>query len=455
MTLLSTLIAFAIAIGVLVVIHELGHYSVARFFGVKILRFSVGFGRPLLTRRRGPDQTEWVLAALPLGGYVKMLDEREGPVPPQDLERAFNRQSVYRRFAIVVAGPLANLLFAVAAYWVLFVSGVPDLRPQIGAVPPASAAAAAGFARGDEIRQVDGEPVAGWQDLRWALLQAAGRKDVEIQVERPGGGTAVRLLDARGLDLDRAGEGGDLLADLGLSPYRPRLQPVIGQVLAGGAAERAGIRTGDRVVSVDGRAVAEWEDLVTAVRARPNRVLKVEVRRGTERRTLSLTPAPATEGGQTIGRIGAAAAVSAADLQNLYTVVRHDPWPALQRATVKTWDTVTFSLTMFGRMITGEASWKNLSGPITIADYAGQSAQSGWVAYLSFLALVSISLGVLNLLPIPLLDGGHLMYYTVEIIKGRPVSERALAIGQQAGVALLLVLMAFAFYNDINRLFAG
>jgi len=454
MTVLHTIIAFVLALGTLVIVHEYGHYLVARLCGVKVLRFSIGFGLPLWKRRFGRDQTEWVVAAVPLGGYVKMLDEREGEVAPHELGRAFNRQSVWRRYAVVIAGPVANFLFAILVYWLLFMHGVQEARPIVAAPPPHTPAASAGFEAGETIRAINGEPVASWQDVRWLMLQLAlEHQHVKVEVLNRKSQLNWRTLDLSPFDAEQLE--GDTLALIGLKLYRPEIKPVIGQVVAGSVAERAGLQAGDQILTADGKPVVSWEGLVQVVRAHPGRELRLVYKRGSEQRELALVPEAVQQDGSSIGRIGAAARLDRRALDDLVTVVRYSPASALAKAVRKTWDTSVFSLNMLGRMLIGQVSWKNLSGPVTIADYAGQSAQLGLASYLSFLALISISLGVLNLLPIPLLDGGHLMYYTVEIFKGSPVSDRIMEFGQKLGLTLLLVLMAFAFYNDINRLISG
>jgi regulator of sigma E protease len=383
-----------------------------------------------------------------------MLDEREAPVEPGEVHRAFNRQSVWRRFGIVVAGPLANFLFAIAAYAGLFMYGLPEARPVLGTPPEGTMAAAAGLRPGDTVRAVDGEPVTTWQELRWRVLQSAlQRAVVRLDVVNEKGHLNTLTLDLRSFPTDDVES--DALERVGLRLYRPPLEPVIGQVMRGGAAERAGLEPGDRVVLADGKPVETWDALVAVVQSRPETPLALKIERGGTSQTIEVVPAAVSAGGKRIGRINAAPQVPASHADRMLIRVQHGVGESLWKAVMKTGDIAVFSLKMLGKMLVGEVSWKHLSGPVTIADFAGQSAQMGWVSYLTFLALISISLGVLNLLPIPLLDGGHLMYYVIEIVKGKPVSERAMELGQRVGLALLLVMMAFAFYNDLNRLLTG
>ena len=454
MNLLTTILAFVFALGSLIVVHEFGHYLVARLCNVKVLKFSVGFGRVLVSRRYGSDRTEWAICAFPLGGYVKMLDEREGEVAPHDLPRAFNRQSVYRRILIVAAGPLANFLLAILLYWVIFMHGVPGIKPVIGAVEPDSPAAHAQFSPGEAIVKIGPHTVATWQDARWILLKyAVERSIVSLEVHNERGEINWRNLDLSRLkpeDLDS-----DFLRALGFARLQPPLPPVIGRVLPGGAAERSGLRAADEIVAINGQPAERWDQLVSAVSASPGKQLMLEIKRGESILRLAVTPDAVIEKMVSIGRIGAAPHVDRAALQKFMVEVRYSPWESLIRALERTWDTSAFSLRMLGKMVVGEVSLKNLSGPITIADYAGQSAQIGWISYLIFLALISISLGVLNLLPVPLLDGGHLMYYMLEIVRGSPVPDKVMEIGQHVGMGLLLMLMVFALYNDITRLING
>ncbi|HEX9195255.1 MAG TPA: RIP metalloprotease RseP [Azonexus sp.] len=446
--------AFIVVLGVLIVVHEFGHYLAARYCGVRVLRFSVGFGRTLWQRRLGRDGTEWAVGVFPLGGYVKMLDEREGEVAPEELERAFNRQSVGKRSLIVAAGPAANFVLAIVLYWAVFMLGSEELRPILGTPPAASPAAIAGVVNGEQVRTVDGEPVATWNDLRWMLLhKAATQESAELEVINE-----QREIALRRLPLAAAGEQGwegDALERLGIRFFRPDMPPVVGKVMAGSPGELAGIRQGDEIVAIDGVVVRTWHEFVLLVRESAARSVQVELLRGGRIVAVNVVPEAVSERGKQIGRIGVAVAESRDSGREVRTFVRYGFFEAGAKAVVETWDKSVFSLVMLGKMLTGEVSWRNLSGPVTIADYAGQSARLGIDYYLKFMALVSISLGVLNLLPIPVLDGGHLMYYVIEVVRRRPLSERAMEISQQVGLSILFVLMAFAFFNDMNRLFSG
>jgi regulator of sigma E protease len=448
--LVDYVLPFLVALGVLIVVHEYGHYLVARLCGVKVLRFSVGFGRALFVKRIGKDQTEWVIAAIPFGGYVKMLDEREGPVAPQEAARAFNRQSVGKRFAIVVAGPLFNFAFAILLYAGLFMHGIPEPRPMVAEPPAGSAAAAAGLHAGDLVRAIDGEPVVTWQDLRWRVLKAAlQREAVQLETLSERGHLQSSTLDLRGFPADEVEK--DVLERIGLNLHRPPLEPVLGRVDAG-PGQRAGLLPGDLVTHIDGAPVSNWMDVVRTIQQSADKQLAFGIVREGKPLSVQVTPEAARDrDGKTIGRVG----IGVRDSGGLFLQVRYGLGASLLKAVDKTVEISVFSLKMLGKMLLGQVSWKHLSGPVTIADFAGQSAQMGLPYFLNFLALISISLGVLNLLPIPLLDGGHLMYYLIEIAKGKPVSERVMELGQRVGLALLLVMMAFAFYNDLNRLLTG
>ena len=451
---MTTLWAFALAIALLVMVHELGHYWIARWCGVKVLRFSVGFGKPLYTKKFVGGETEWVISAIPLGGYVKMLDEREGEVAEHELHRAFNRRPVVQRMAIVVAGPVSNLLLAVVLYWALFMHGVSGLKPILGEVAPQTPAAVAQLREHETIVSINGEPAPSWQDVRWTLLDLAFQgADARIEGRTAQGETVQHVLDLKVLapnDLN-----GDFMQKLGLQLFQPLVQPIIGKLTEGGVAQRAGLRPDDHVRRVDGRTIMRWTELVEAVRSHPGSTLRLEIERNGNLLVLDVVPGAVSENGKQVGRIGAGPYVDKQAFEALLTEVRYGPFAAFKQAVRRSWETAAVSLKAMGKMVLGEISMKNLSGPITIADYAGQSAKQGVAPYLDFLALISISLGVLNLLPIPLFDGGHLLYYMIELIKGSPVSEKAWEAGQNVGIALLVTLMAVALYNDISRLILG
>ena len=455
MGLVHTVVAFIVALGVLVFFHELGHYLAARWCGVKILRFSVGFGKTLWMRRFGADQTEWAVAALPLGGFVRMLDEREGPVAADELPRAFNRQTVGKRMFIVAAGPLANFLLAIVVYYGMFMHGIAEPKPILGESTVPSIAASAGIQSGDVVQKVNGVPIRTFGQLRWELLEhaVAKRKNVTLEVLDPKNALVTRVLDLSELGLDSAEV--DPLRKLGMRMFRPATPAVIGVTEAASPAQGAGLQAGDHVVAIGDKTIDTWDQLVKIVSTSAGQELVFALQRGTERLSVRITPREAERDGMKVGRIGAGVRADPSLFKDLMVEESFGPIDALGKAITKTWDMSVFSLRMLWKMVMGELSWRNLSGPVTIADYAGQSASLGVMPYLTFIALVSISLGVLNLLPIPVLDGGHLLYYSVELAKGSPVSDRVMEMGQRFGLAVLLCLMVFAFYNDINRLLSG
>lgn len=451
---ITTVLAFLVTLGILIVVHEWGHYRMARACGVKVLRFSVGFGQVLWRRQRHPDATEFVVCALPFGGYVRMLDEREGMVPPQQVHQAFNRQPLKARAAIVAAGPAANLVLAVLLYAAVGWIGMDEPKAVLGAPAAGSLAERAGLRAGDWVQSVrtpDGqvEPVRSFSDLRWQITEAAvGERDLDLEVTDPQGRhpRTVRLplasLGTREVDAQ-------LMSKVGLgAPYS---EPVLGEILADGPASRAGLRQGDRVLSVDGQVIQDAarlrERIRQAVRDGAPVPMRWRIERAGQVLEVDVTPSVHRQGDQVLGRIEAFVGQPVE-----FVTVRYGLFDGLGYALGRTWEVSVLSLRMLGKMVVGDASLKNLSGPLTIADFAGQSVQLGVAYYLGFLALVSVSLGVLNLLPLPVLDGGHLMYYLFEAVTGRPVSEVWLERLQRGGVAIMLMLMSLALYNDVARL---
>ncbi len=452
MNFLQNIPAFFVLLGALIVVHELGHFLVARWCGVKILRFSVGFGKVLFSRRFGADQTEWAISALPLGGYVKMLDARDpdmgmGPLSSTDLQREFTQQNVWRRIAIVAAGPAANFLLAIAIYAVLNSQGVSEPIAKIHSVAEQTTAHRAGLRGGELITAVNGEAIQTWSDLHWMLAQLILEKkviklDVASSNPHQAGGTISNTVTLQTDSLSVQDMEGDFLAKLGLSLAQP---PILDVVRPYGAAARAGLQDGDRIIKVNGMPIVDARAFREWVKISPNKQLKIQVLRQQKELNLSAIPEGVSDKGKLVGKLDVVMALPE------MTVISYSPLGAVRKAVKKTWDTSILGIRLLGKMITGEISWKNITGPITIADYAGQTARNGAISFFSFMAYISISLGVMNLLPIPVLDGGLLLYYSLEVLTRRPVSERFSEIAQRAGFTILLMLMVIAFFNDIVR----
>lgn len=450
MSALYMVVGLVVALGVLVTFHEFGHFWVARRCGVKVLRFSVGFGTPLVRwcDRRG---TEFAVAAIPLGGYVKMLDEREGEVPPEQLEYAFNRKPVFQRIAIVAAGPVANFLLAILFFWILAMLGSQQVRPVIGAVTADSPAALGGLAPGQEVLAVDGEAVDGWAAVNLRLVRRLGETgELDIAVREQGSTAQVLHRVPISAWLKNA-DNPDPIGGLGIQPWHPAMPPVIAELDPEGPGKAAGLAIGDRLLRVDGQAVDDWQQVVDKVRARPGQKVTFTLQRDGQERELALTLAAKGEGKARSGYLGAGVAGGQWPSEMLREV-RYGPLAAVGEAFSRTWSMSLLTLDSLKKMVLGQLSVKNLSGPITIAKVAGASAQSGVGDFLHFLAYLSISLGVLNLLPIPVLDGGHLLFYLVEWVRGRPLSERVQAWGMQIGISLVVGVMLLALVNDLSRL---
>ena len=451
-----SIVAFIVAIGVLVTVHEFGHFWVARKLGVKVLRFSVGFGKPLWVKKSGVDQTEYVIAAIPFGGYVKMLDEREGEVAEHELSRAFNQKSVWRRIAIVVAGPAFNFLFAILAYYLIFLAGVSGVKPVVGVINSPSPAYTAGVQQGDLILAVNGIETSSWERARFAMLEESiSAEQIILQVQSQDLQIRDKVIDIRELGLLKE-EQINLLRDLGISTWKPDIPPIIDEVLPDGAARQAGLLAEDKILTLDYIAINNATLWVNQIRAYPDREMPLRVLRDGEEVELTITPRSRTEAGETFGFIGVQNRIEIPESvrREMMVTERYGPLEGMVEAIDKTWRMTWLTLRVLGKLVTGEASVRNLSGPITIAHYAGVSARIGLEPFLGFLAIISISLGVLNLLPVPMLDGGHLFYYLVEIFKGSPVSEQTEIIGQKIGILLLFGLMSIAIYNDLLRLVA-
>ncbi len=452
MEILHSLFYFVVAVGVLVAFHEFGHFWVARKAGVKVLRFSIGFGKVIASFQKTPESTEYVLSAIPLGGYVKMVDEREEEVKPEDIPFAFNRQSLLARSAIVAAGPFFNLLLAVFLFWCVLIMGETGMRPIVGTITPGTLAAEAGMQKGDEILQINQKPAPTWSEAISLMFSGAlnGEREIQVLVKTVDETEQTRIFFIQDSDIQKPET---LYKRLGLTPWTPELKPVIGKVLPEGAAREAGIQTGDVIISADGVKIKDWMEWVEYVQARPQTPIKLIVDREGVYLPLLVTPKAVEQKGETIGKIGAGVKVPEQLLDSLRVTYTLSPLDAIPAALEKTWFLSYSTLKMMGKMVIGKASVENLSGPISIAQFAGQSADMGFVFFLKYLGLISVSLGVLNLLPIPVLDGGHLMFFAIEAIKGSPVSEKIQIYFQQVGVLLLISLMVLAIFLDIERLF--
>lgn len=452
-----TMLAFIFTLGLIITVHEYGHFQMAKWCGVKVLKFSIGFGKPLWSKKFGRDQTEFIIAAIPLGGYVKMLGEGlhadTEEYAQQDIAHAFNKQRLAKRIAIVLAGPLANLLLAIMLYWGLFMTGVIGAKPIVGDIVENSPAAVAGLSTGEIIQKINGKDVATWQDVRWLLLkESLKNKTVEIQTVNNKQQAFTRQIDVPLFDDDVSQ---DALEKLGLTIYRPLVPARVGEIVENSPADLAGLKVNDLILAINQNAVSDWEAFVREIKMHPGTPVEVLVQRDTIEIKLIITPDAIMEHEKTIGRIGAAFKIDQKTLDQYYVTIHYSAAEALLKATTKTWDTAVFSLKMLGKMVLGQVSWKGISGPVTIASYAGQTASMGFKVFIGFLALISISIGVLNLLPIPILDGGHFMYYMIEFFTGKPVSEAVLNVGQRIGFFLLGCMMVLALYNDMNRLITG
>jgi len=444
-------LAFLVAISVLIAVHEFGHFWVAKKLGVKVLRYSIGFGRPILRAVRGKDRTEYVISALPLGGYVQMLDEKDGPVKDEEKHRAFNRQPIWKRFAIVAAGPAFNFLFAIVAFWLMFVIGTNALKPVIGDVADNSIAAKAGLQPEHEIVAINSTPTPVWEVAMNQLLPAVvDRESIRVTLRSPAGTESQHQL---ALDQIQGELDPDNLFELvGFKPWRPRVEPLVGQVLESSPAEQAGLQEGDRILAIDRQQIVQFTDMSEYVRQRPGEELVFKISRGDAVRSVTITPRRIEHEGREIGQIGIGPLNPGTIPEGMVVYYDHSVLGAIPNAVTQTGSMTVLTLKMLGKLFTGEVSIKNLSGPINIAKHAGLSASAGLNRFLNFLAIVSISLGILNLLPIPILDGGHLMFYVVEMVKGSPVSEETEMTGRMIGILLLMMLMGLAFYNDIMRL---
>jgi len=452
MSILFTLLSFIVAISILVAIHEYGHYIVAKKLGVKILRFSIGFGKPLWKTYFGKDKTEFVIAAIPMGGYVKMLDKREGDIDEQEKHREFTSQSVWTRIAIVAAGPVFNFLFAIAAYWFMFIIGVSGIKPIIGDIDANGLAKKAGFSSGYEIVAINNNKTPIWDVAVKNIIPAiVDRSQAVFELKDKDGTTIRRTLDFSSTTGEIKVE--HIFDQLGFKPWRPLLKPIIGVVGDDTPAEKAGFKADDVILRINQVKIKDWLDVVNTVSSKPLEVLQIEILRKNQKKTLQVIPEKIERNGKTIGRLGIGYKAGSAYPKNMQITHGYNVIESFPRALTRTWDFSVLTLKMMGKIFTGEISVKNLSGPVSIARYAGYSASAGLARFLDFLAIVSISLGILNLLPIPILDGGHLTYYTIELVRKKPVSEETQEFASRIGMVLLFSLMSVALYNDLVRVF--
>lgn len=450
---LSSILSFVLVIGILVAFHEFGHFWVARKLGVKVTRFSIGFGKPVFRWRGKRDDTEYVIAQVPLGGYVKMIDERNGPVGEADLPYAFNRKPLATRMAVVVAGPLFNLILAVIAYWAVFIIGIEGIKPVVGEIQPTSRAEQAALTSGDQIISINDVKTVNWDIIGLELIEAVldEQPQVAVTVIDNNRQEQTRHINLEGLSPDLSK--GSIISSIGIHPRLPAWPAIIDSVIEGEPAALAGLLPGDRVIGTDEQNIKDWREWVRYLRMRPGEQVQVSILRDGEARQVSLVIGNKLDDSISYGYIGAIARPPEGIPPELRSVLQYSPLMAIGPALKKTAQLSLLTLRMLGKMLVGEVSVKNISGPITIAQYAGQSASIGLVQFLAFIAVVSVSLGVLNLLPIPVLDGGHLMYYLIELFKGSPVSEKTQLLGQQIGLVILAMLMMLAVYNDVMRLF--
>ena len=449
LSILWNLAAFIVALGVLITVHEFGHFWVARRCGVRVERFSIGFGKALW-RRTDKSGTEYVIALIPLGGYVKMLDERAEPVAPELRHYAFNNKTVGQRAAIIAAGPIANFLFAIFAYWLVFIIGVPGVRPVIGEITPNSIAAQAQIQPGTELKAVDGIETPDWDAVRLQLVSKIGDEHTTLSVAQFGSNQRQdKTLDLRHWAFEPDKE--DPVSSLGMRPRGPQIEPVLSEVQVNSAASKAGLQAGDRIVKVNGQSLTQWMTFVTLVRDNPDTPLALDIERQGSSLSLTLTPDSKQVNGKAEGFAGVVPKVI--PLPDEYKTVRqYGPFSAILEASDKTWQLMKLTVSMLGKLITGDVKLNNLSGPISIAQGAGMSAEFGIIYYLMFLALISVNLGIINLFPLPVLDGGHLLFLAIEKLKGGPVSERVQDFSYRIGSILLVLLMGLALFNDFSRL---